>query len=575
MLASLNIRDFALIENVTLEFGPGFNVVTGETGAGKSIIVDAIALLLGARATPDTIRHGAETAYIEGIFQFDGGQAAATVLERLGIEPADGETIITREQSKTRSVARIDGRAIPLRDLQALGPTLVDIHGQSEQLSLLRQARQLELLDEFAGLTASRQDVGALVAERRRVSREMESMTADERELTREADLLKFQVDEIQSAGLESIDEQELLGEHRRLANSRRLAELVRSIESAVTPSESGGSAADRVGSALDEISEMADLDESLAPRREQLQAVAELLDEFGGAMRSYGESLEDEPQRLAEIEYRIEAIATLKHKYGDTIQQVIEFGEAAEQRLNSITHSSELLEELEKRRSELEQSLLAKCKSLSERRQEGAATLTRIMAAGLREVGMKDSRFGIELSVRPDEDGVLVPGRDEPVRIDETGMDSVSFVISPNRGQPLRPVSSIASGGETSRIMLALKAALGEADKTPTLIFDEVEQGVGSRNARVIGEKLGSLARKHQVLCVTHLPQVAAFADTHFFVEKLSTNGQTIIGVRRLAKADALGEIAQMTGSGKTASKAAEEMLRQARKWKAGQTQD
>jgi DNA repair protein RecN (Recombination protein N) len=285
--------------------------------------------------------------------------------------------------------------------------------------------------------------------------------------------------------------------------------------------------------------------------------------------MRSYAESVGSEPERLQELESRLELLETLKRKYGNSIEEVIQFGRSAQERLDKIEHSSEELENLEARRLDMESMLVDGCSELSMRRLSNAATLTEAMLDGLQEVGMKDVRFDIQFSTTPDENGIRLPGSDEPVRVDESGADRLSFLISPNPRVPPMPVSSIASGGETSRIMLALKAVLGESDRTPTLIFDEVEQGVGGRSAKVVGEKLATLSRNHQVLCVTHLPQVAAFADAHFYVEKTPHKSRTTIGVQRLGKKESLQELAQMAGSGPGAERSAGEMLRRAEEWK------
>lgn len=566
----MHIRDFALIEEVTLEFGPRFNVVTGETGAGKSIIIDAISLLLGARASPEFIRKGADSFYVEGIFTLDDSPTAQPVLAQLSLETDEGQAIISREQTKSRSTARIDGKAVPLRNLQSLGPALVDIHGQSEQLSLLRPARQLELLDEFARLTGLREETGRLARERREIDRKIDSLRTDERKLAREADLLRFQIEEIESAGLDDEDESRLNAEHTRLANSRRLAELAGLVEASLSASDTGISASDAVGRSLDDMQEIAQLDGALRPRLEQLEAVSELLDELAGEMRDYAESVESDPERLQELESRLELLATLKHKYGNSIGEVIEFGESAREQLARIEHSDEERERLEARRLIVEEELSRGCAELSKRRRSSAAALTKAMLDGLEEVGMKDVRFDVDFSTAPDSNGIRLPGCDERVRVDESGVDRVSFLIAPNPGVPARPVANIASGGETSRIMLALKAALGESDRTPTLIFDEVEQGVGGRNAMIVGQKLALLSRSHQVLCVTHLPQVAAFADTHFYVEKTPGKDRTTVSVQRLGKQGALEELAQMAGSGPGAERSAGEMLRQAEDWKA-----
>ena len=444
---------------------------------------------------------------------------------------------------------------------------------KASNFRFLRATRQLELLDEFADLTELRDEVGRLVRERRQLDRDIESLKAGQRELAREADLLGFQVEEIDAAGLDANDEQLLGAEHRRLANSQRLAELARSVEASLSPSDIGRSAGDLIGASLDEMREMAQVDGSISPRLEQLQAVAESLEDIGSDMRSYAESVDSDPERLLELESRLEMLETLKRKYGHPIEEVIQFGRSARERLERIEHSSEDIENLAARRLEVESRLVVACAELSGRRRSSAAALTEAMLDGLQEVGMKDVRFEIRSSTAPDENGIRLHGSDDPVRVDESGADRVSFLISPNPGAPPMPVSTIASGGETSRIMLALKAALGDSDRTPTLIFDEVEQGVGGRSAKVIGEKLATLSRSHQVLCVTHLPQVAAFADAHFYVEKTPCKSRTTTAVHKLARKESLQELAQMAGSGPGAKRSATEMLTRAEEWKSALT--
>ena len=573
MLTGVTIRNFALIESLSLELEPGFNVLTGETGAGKSIVIDAISLLLGGRAAVEDIRSGAPSGYVEGIFLVKEAPGALEVLRDLGVEPEDGQVIIARELGQDRSTARINGRAAPVRALQQLGGSLVDTHGQSEQLSLLRSSRQLDFLDDFAALGEVRAGVAELARERGAIRREIASLRQDERQLAREEDLLRFQVGEIGAANPRPGEDEELRGERNRLANSRRLVELAQQVHSTLASREAGeGSASDLIGRAIDLLGEMAGMDGTLVPRLEQLQAAGELINEIGAAMRQYAESVDDDPAHLNELEGRLDLLATLRRKYGETLAEVIAFKDEAERRLSEIEHSEERLAELNSRLGRLESVLAGKCGGLSARRRQGAKNLREAVVAGLKELGMKEARFAVELSFQPDADGLDVTGADGRVRVDETGADTVTFTVSPNAGEDLKPVAKIASGGETSRIMLALKAALSEVDRTPTLIFDEVDQGVGGRSAQVVGEKLASLAGSHQVVCVTHLPQIAAFADAHFLIQKGVAGGRTVTSVRKLDERERLAELSQMTGSGGGAKRAAEEMVARAAEWRASQ---
>jgi len=458
---------------------------------------------------------------------------------------------------------------VPLRDLRHLGTTLIDIHGQSEQLSLLQPARQLDLLDDYSGLRNLRDRVAQLTRERRMLDREMEALRADEHNFAREVDLLKFQLDEIDGAALQPNEEQQLIAEHKRLANGRRLEELARSVEAALSPSDTGQSTEDGIHQALVDLREMAQLDHSFLSPMEQLEGLSELLDDIATSMRSYPDSINSDPQRLQELEARLAMLETLKRKYGNSVEDILQFGRSTLEQLNRIEHSSGKLAELTTLRSNVDCTLAATCADLSERRRAGATTLTNAMLHQLRDVGIKEVEFAIELSTSPDGEGIRLPSNNEPVRVDESGADSVTFLICPNPGMPLMPVAEIASGGETSRIMLALKATLGESDKTPTLIFDEVEQGIGARSARVVGEKLAMLARNHQVLVVTHLPQIAAFSDAHFYVEKTQHQNRTSIAVEKLQQKESLRELADMAGSGSGAEDSAGEMLRNAEEWR------
>lgn len=576
MLSELLITNFAIIDDLHLRFEPGFNVLTGETGAGKSIIIDAVSLLLGARGDVEYVRAGADQASIEAHFRVDGPvwERVEPLLERdelLGEEPR--RLILAREIRRNgRNVCRINGRAVTLRALQGVGELLVDIHGQSEHLSLLRVKEHVNLLDRFGGLWPLRNQVAGTVQELRRVRRELAALQRDERELARRVDLLEYQVNEIDAARLEPGEDATLQQERTRLANAEQLTELAQEAYTALYEGgEDQASAVDLVQIALRALHALARLDSSLEATAQRADELGYALDDLASSLLDYRDSIEYNPRRLNQVEERLAVIHSLQRKYGATIEDVLAFAERTREELDGIEHAEERIEELQAQ----EESLLHKVgrlgAELSARRREAVDQLAALVEAELEQLNMAPARFAADLAWRDDADGAYVPGR--RVAFDAAGLDRVEFLVAPNVGEPLKPLVRIASGGETSRLMLALKTVLSAADQTPTLIFDEIDSGIGGRVGSVVGRKLwgltianGSDAISHQVLCVTHLPQLASFGDLHVKVEKQIVGERTVTRIRPLETEARVKEVAVMLGSESDATQqSAREMLSRA----------
>jgi DNA repair protein RecN (Recombination protein N) len=597
MLLELNISDFAIIERLRLTLGPGFNVFTGETGAGKSIIVDAIAALVGERMGADVVRSGSERATVEGVF--DVGQALAggprgdpeedgagedtagslsVALAELGIEAEDGMLILSREMSATgRGLARVNGRTAPLSTLQRLSSTLIDIHGQSAHLALLKPERHLFYLDRYAGLDDARAEVAALYGDWRELRRELESLRADEREIERRVELLRFQVEEITAATLKSGEVENLERERRMLANAERLGELTAAAYAALRGDEIGadGGALDQLVAARRSLTELLRLDETLAAQAETLEQALFLLEDVATGIRDYEERVMADPDRLAAVEERLDLINRLRRKYGATIEEMSAFAAEAAHELEALTNREERAAELASQEEGLRERIGQVAGTLSSRRHGAARALAEAMERQLDDLNMRKARFEVHLERRADPGGVPVPdeaaGR---VAFSATGIDQVEFLLAPNPGEPLKPLARIASGGETSRLMLAIKTILASADATPTLIFDEIDAGISGRSGQVVGEKLWELGQTHQTLCVTHLPQIAALGDEHLQVSKEVSGDRTVTRVVQLDGDARIAELSQMLGGASTtASRAnARDLLSRASDWKRDQ---
>lgn len=575
MLAELAISNFAIIDRLHLTLDAGFSVLTGETGAGKSIIIDAVDALLGARYGAEFVRSGSDTARVEGIFRLAPPPALTARLAELGLDMEDDSIILSREiHGSGRSTARINGRAVPVSVLQEVGQALVDIHGQSEHLSLLRQSEHVNFIDRFGNLMQQRAHVAEKVTRLRAVRRELQSLVADEREIARRVDLLRYQSDEIAAAALHSAEDEELAQERTLLANAEKLSALCASAYVALYEGdEKQRSAVDLLGAVTHALEDLAQLDPSLRDHLSTVITTSDMLSDLSHTLRAYRDNVEFNPERLQEVEERLGLIQTLKRKYGSTIEDILAFGQRASVELNNIVHAEERMAELRKEEESLLRELGSLSAALSRARRAAGETIARRLEQELADLNMRHVRFQASIARSPAADGVYASDEDgKPNRyaFDTSGIDRVEFLISPNPGEPLKPLARVASGGETARVMLALKSILSAADDTPTLIFDEIDVGIGGRSGYVVGEKLWRLTPRHQVICITHLPQVAAYGDRHFAVSKQVAGEHTQTVLRDLAGEERVQEIAAMLGSTSALSlDNARDILRQTQEWK------
>ncbi|MGQ9683226.1 MAG: DNA repair protein RecN [Anaerolineae bacterium] len=573
MLQELSISNLAIIDALRLTFDPGLNVLTGETGAGKSIIIDAVSALLGGRLSSETlIRAGEEQARVEGVFALSPNDEASIVplLAEYGLEDGEGTLILSRELNRNgRNVCRVNGRAVPLAVLEAFGQQLIDIHGQGEHLSLLRVKEHLLFLDRYAGLTPQRQALAETVASLRQVRRELDGCLQDERELARRVDLLQFQVSEIESARLLPDEEDDLLRQRTLLANAERLSELANAGHQLLSGGEQRRSALDVLGAALRDLEQLERLDASLSEQRQAAEAAFYQLEEVARALRIYRDGIEYSPARLQQVEERLALLQGLKRKYGDTLADVIAFGARAKSELEAISNNEERVASLRAREQELLRQAGQQAEALSQARVAAARRLEMAVEEQLAELQMQRARFQVSFSRSEDPAGPEIEGR--RWALDATGVDRVEFLIAPNPGEPPKPLARTASGGETSRLMLAMKGVLSAADPVPTLIFDEIDAGISGRVGTLVGRKLWGLTRAHQVLCVTHLPQIASFADCHLSVSKVLEGERTVTAVRRLQDGERAYELASLLGGeGSRASLLnAKELLAQVQSWK------
>src|SRR6266487_2826476 len=635
MLLELTIKDFAIIDSLHLRLHRLFNVFTGETGAGKSIIIDAVNALLGGKIGAESVRAGCERATVEGVFSIEalpaisdewlsletdededalhsiGANGASTVFEALDqaetrnmqrlqvdaasadarvalaallheydITPDNGILILSRDifRSSGRTVARINGRALSQQVLQQVASWLVDIHGQSEHMSLLRPEQHVNFLDRYAELLPLREELSTKVTEWRNAHKTLLSMQENERELARRTEFLRYEIEEIEKAELHPGEVEELEEERTVLSSAERLRELCTLVYGSIKGGDIGGdfqSALDQLSTELKALNELSRLDKNLEEHETNLSEAIFRLEDIASSISSYESDIEDDPQRLTEVEERLDLIARLKRKYGvTTIEEILQRAADDQAELETIVHRDELIATLQQQDDLLRQEIGRIAQGISERRREAAVLLSTAMEEQLDDLNMKRARFSVEIEQVPDPNGVPASINGQPEQLytcDVTGIDRVQFLIAPNPGEPFKPLTKIASGGETSRLMLALKTILAAADATPTLIFDEIDAGISGRSSQIVGEKLWQLTRNHQVICVTHLPQIAAFADTHYNVNKQILDNRTITIVNELRPEQRVRELAHIMGGNVTefSMKSAEEMLARASLWK------
>lgn len=537
MLQSLYLENIALIEKLGIELFPGFNVLTGETGAGKSIIIDAVNFVLGERTSRDLIRNGAARAKVEAVFNLNEGDAAFAALDALGIEYDGNELILSRELSAAgRNACRVNGTLVPVASLKSVSDTLVDIHGQHEHQALLDAENHISYLDAYCHAESLPiiEKIDAIVSRRNELMLKRNSGFSSEREREREMDMLRYQIEEIASANLEAGEEERLNAEKTVLLNAERIRTALETAHMALSGAEEGSalSAIDTARRSMRDIAALNKDYEALGDKIEELYYAAE---DISFVLRDTSENVESDMQRLEEIEQRLKLISDLKRKYGRTVEDVIDFGKDAGTKLNELENAEALAAELDAKLDKLKAEYNVAADELSKVRRAAGDRLKRDVLNELKDLGMAKAMFDVALS---DASG----GESR-----KGGRETAEFMLSANPGEPLKPLEKVASGGELSRIMLCFKSIFADNDRVPTLIFDEIDTGISGRTAAVVGEKMLGIAKKHQVICVTHLAQIAALADAHLMVRKYDDGKNTFVETRQLNEEEKVQRIAQM----------------------------
>lgn len=556
MLELLHIENIAIIEAADIEFAPGFNALTGETGAGKSIVIDSLSAVLGQRTSRELIRTGAEKAFVSAAFS----GTAPELTEELGIQPeADGTLLLQREiQTDGKNVCRVNGRPVTVGQLRALGARLLNIHGQHDGQQLLDEEQHIVYLDSFGRV----ESLAITYAEKYKnftdIRRQIGALQMDEAEKARRVDTLQYQIEELRRAKLTPGEEEELTARRGMLRNAEKFLDAVAGADYALNGDDSGGGALSALRQAQDALSDVRHLDDAFGQLYERLgEAYSEVYDIAATVEDKRGE-LDVSPGELDRVESRMDLLYRLKKKYGATVEDMLDYQARCEAELAQIEDAGDTLARLEQALSKAEKEARQAAQALSDARKAAADRLTAQILTELQQLDMGKIRFAVDFAEKP---------------LDSDGMDTVRFLMSANVGEELRPIHKIASGGELARIMLAMKNVLSEQDHVGTMVFDEVDTGVSGRAAQKVAEKMARISRRKQVLCVTHLPQLAAMADTHFSVEKGERDGRTYTEVRRLDREQRRRELARLTGGShvsQTMLDGAEELLVQAEKFRA-----
>lgn len=556
MLELLHIENIAIIEAADIEFAPGFNALTGETGAGKSIVIDSLSAVLGQRTSRELIRTGAEKAFVSAAFS----GTAPELTEELGIQPeADGTLLLQREiQTDGKNVCRVNGRPVTVGQLRALGARLLNIHGQHDGQQLLDEEQHIVYLDSFGRV----ESLAITYAEKYKnftdIRRQIGALQMDEAEKARRVDTLQYQIEELRRAKLTPGEEEELTARRGMLRNAEKFLDAVAGADYALNGDDSGGGALSALRQAQDALGGVRHLDDAFGQLYERLgEAYSEVYDIAATVEDKRGE-LDVSPGELDRVESRMDLLYRLKKKYGATVEDMLDYQARCEAELAQIEDAGDTLARLEQALSKAEKEARQAAQALSDARKAAAEQLTSQILAELQQLDMGKIRFAVDFAEKP---------------LDSDGMDTVRFLMSANVGEELRPIHKIASGGELARIMLAMKNVLSEQDHVGTMVFDEVDTGVSGRAAQKVAEKMARISRRKQVLCVTHLPQLAAMADTHFSVEKGERGGRTYTEVRRLDREQRRRELARLTGGShvsQTMLDGAEELLVQAEKFRA-----
>src|SRR5512133_1677412 len=570
MLTELRIHNFAIIDQLDLRFGPGLIILTGETGAGKSIILDAVVMLIGGKADTTFVRTDSDAAFVEAVFHLTGSEREAVhfILNREELMDDPNYVVLMREVRKEgRSVARINGRTVNVGLLKELGALLIDIHGQAEHLSLLDPRAHLGLLDRFAEVGQPLSDYRQTYHTLLNLRRELTDLRKAQADSERRVEMLTYQAEEIEAARLKAGEDEELRKERDRLANAESLAQ---NAQEAIAVLEEGSpetpAATDLVGQASQALAALAKIDSAQNELANQAELLLDTISDLIHSLRDYLEEIEFNPKRLDEVEERLDLIHSLTRKYGGSIPAVIAYGTEARKQLETISTAAERIEELETQEAKLLERLAKQGSLLSDKRKAAAIEMGNGIEAELDDLRMEDAQFSVDLQIKADANGAPVQNGTR-IAFDQNGFDRVEFLIAPNPGEGLKPLAKIASGGETSRLMLGLKNVLARADEVPSLIFDEIDQGIGGRVGMTVGQKLWNLSRMHQVFCVTHLPQLAVFGDEHYQVQKLIQGNRTLTRVDRLDGEPRLLELSQMLGEvGEGTLRSAHELMQVAR---------
>ena len=568
MIETLSIRNIALIDELDLELSPGLNIFTGETGAGKSVILRSIGLVLGERASADIVREDTDFAEVEAsvapddehpIWQTTHDETADPMLKGAFsdiLDPSDTVILSRRITSSGRSRCQVNGRLVNLKQLQALGTLLVDIHGQHEHQSLFRTQTHLKLLDDFGGNSEAQRHIGKIYAQFRALQQEVASLTETLKASEREKELLEFEIKELTAANLEEGEDETLADEARLLKNAEALRKSATLVYQLLDGESSGmgssGSPLERVKGAAKELIKLSEIDNSLSELVDRLESSLYELEDIASQVRYYAESVESNAMRLDEVSDRLALISKLKRRYGNSIPEILTYHAEAAEKLETLQLGTEKQDLLQTEIHKTVQEAQDLCTALSAKRQHVAKHLSERIEKELRTLGMDKAEFQASVQHIPDARGPFqIDGQRYAFRSD--GMDAVEFLIAPNVGSEARPIARIASGGEISRIMLALKTVLVQVDEIPTLLFDEIDSGIGGKVADVVGKKLKELSAFSQVICITHLPQIARFADKHFRVEKKVVGERTLITAKPLTAEEQVNEISRMHGGEET----------------------
>ncbi|MEK6529202.1 MAG: DNA repair protein RecN, partial [Nitrospirota bacterium] len=553
MLRELRIKNLAIIDDATVNFESGLNALTGETGAGKSIIIDALCLALGERASGELIRSGEKEAVIEAFFDIQPkllSHSAQLHLNDIGIDIEEGIIMKRIISAQGKSRAYINDSMVNVQTLSEISRSIIDVHGQYEHQSLLMPDNQLNLLDAYGGLLAERQEVTELYEKQSDLGHKIQALIEKEKERAQRLDVLRFQINEIESANLKTGDEEETLDEAKILGSAHRLAELAGQAYDSLYSSEAA--CISNLSKIIGALREISGIDQRGSDALKNASDALPLLEEAGYFLRDYKDSLNFNPQRLEEIQERLELIKAFKRKYGNNIQEILDYREKAVRELDELQRSEERLDIFKAEWQDIRKRLTEKAQLLSKKRKTVSKKIEQQVMEELSGLSMPDTKFSIQITREKGDDTAGLPaGQEGGFSVNSNGIDRVEYLISPNIGEELKPLSKIASGGELSRVMLALKGIMAKGDRIPVLIFDEIDAGIGGMAAETVGQKLRGLSSRHQVICITHLPQIASYADTHLKIEKKVRGKRTTVEIRKIEKDERTVEIARMLSGG------------------------